>query len=182
MRKRRKKEKEMSSEERKDREGQFVAYLLERMKKDKGFRAVLRRADNETTEYQSWEILSRWCDIEKSWERKPFALVAASLARNAPDKDGVALLGEALDRAYTDSSGTRGREHGAAQARLRRVLACRSSEEVLKILRSMLRLISSREVLINHAKLLNELLWFDRSGEKIKLRWAQQFYGKGEER
>jgi CRISPR system Cascade subunit CasB len=166
----------------KNREEQFVGYLFEKMKTDKGFRAPLRRADNEATEYQSWEILSRWCDIEKPWERKAFALIAASLARNAPEKDGEVFLGEALDKAYTDASGNRGRDQAAAQARLRRVLACRDGEELGKILRSVLKLISSRGVLINHSKLLNELLWFDRSGERIKVRWAQQFYGKREEK
>ncbi|MDY0145222.1 MAG: type I-E CRISPR-associated protein Cse2/CasB, partial [Kiritimatiellia bacterium] len=49
----------------------FVEYVLQRMEDDTGFGAALRRADNPATDYQAWEHLARWCDLDKAWERLP---------------------------------------------------------------------------------------------------------------
>ena len=71
-------------------EENFVAYVLERIHKmnDRGFAAKLKKADNEATEYQSWEILTSWADIERKNERRAFGLIGANLARSKRDADG----------------------------------------------------------------------------------------------
>jgi len=152
----------------------FVEYVLERMKNDSAFGAALRRADNPDTESQSWEYLARWCDIDKVWERRPFATVAAALARAKPKIDGFLGIGKAIATCYED-----GNKSDSAKSKLRRLLACNSIEEACVILRSLLSLVSSRGVHLCYGQLLNELVYFG-DGERIKVKWAVDFYGRRE--
>ncbi|STS83245.1 crispr-associated protein, Cse2 family [Klebsiella pneumoniae] len=60
----------------------FVGYVIERIAKDNGFAARLKRADNPATEYQSWEILAGFgIDLEKEWQRLPYCVIGAALAK-----------------------------------------------------------------------------------------------------
>jgi CRISPR system Cascade subunit CasB len=162
----------METEEKKktSRGGEFASFVIERLKRDTGFGAHLRRADNPATEYQAWEILTAWCDIEKHWERLPFAVIGASLAKGKPEHEGVLPLGKAIAMSYE-----KGNQDDAAKAKLRRLIACTTAVEACMVLRSLLRLIHSRGKNLNHGQLLDQLLFFN---EKTRLRWASDFYGK----
>lgn len=151
---------------------EFVNFALARMSKDTAYGAALRRADNPATEAQAWEYLARWCDIDKDWERRPFATIAAAIARAKPATDGSLGIGKALAACYED-----GNQADPAKARLRRLLACSSVDEACDILRPVLSLIASRHKRLNYGQLLNELLYFG-DGEKTKARWAVDFYGR----
>lgn len=148
----------------------FATFVIERLKQDTGFGARLRRADNPATEYQAWEILAKWCDIEKTWERVPFAMVGAAIAKSKPAHDGSLPLGKAIAYSYE-----KGNQDDAAKAKLRRLIACTTVEESCMVLRTLLRLISARGMHLNYGQLLDQLLFF---GEKTRLRWASDFYGK----
>jgi len=150
----------------------FVSFVIERMKNDAGFGAALRRADNSATEYQAWEYLSKWCDLEKSWERQAFTTIAASLARSKPQKDGGYGVGQAIALSYGDG----GNQSDPAKTKLRRLLACTNTEEACVILRPLLSLVDSRGIKVCYARLLDELLYFN---EKVRIHWATDFYGKG---
>ena len=156
----------------------FVAFILNRCQRDKGEAARLRRADNPATEYQSWETLAAFgIDLEKPWERLPFACIAASLARGKMEQDGSHGIGQALAGCYED-----GNQSDQARARLRRLLACDSVEEACRILRSLLSLTASRgRYPLNHARLLNDLLRFHWRSQEIKAHWAQDFYRRRQE-
>ena len=68
-----------------EREQQFVARVLEQCKKDNGFAARLRRADNPDTEYYALGDLAKLgVNIEDDSQRLPFTLIAAALSRDAP--------------------------------------------------------------------------------------------------
>ena len=71
----------------------FVDYIIERSNNDKAIAAALRRADNPDTEYQSWEILAGFhVDLEKPWQRLPYATVAAAIAKAKIEHNGSRVL------------------------------------------------------------------------------------------
>lgn len=72
-----------------DRAERFVNGVIEQCQEDKGLAARLRRADNPATEYQSWEFLASYgIDLEKEWQRLPFVIVAAALAKAKVKRNG----------------------------------------------------------------------------------------------
>lgn len=161
-------------EVKKSREQQFVQFIIERCKQDKGFAARLRRADNPATEYQSWEILGPWIELDNAWQRLPYATVAAAIARGKVDRNGSLPLGKAIAGAYAEKGSTQYSDQ--AKARLRRLLACDDVQEVCRVIRPVLTLIDSKlGQPLDYSKLLSELRYF---GEKSKIRWAQDFYGQ----
>lgn len=156
----------------------FVDYVLKRQKEDHGFAARLRRADNPATEYQSWEILANFgVDLEKSRQRLPYCTLGAALAKAKPEQDGHLGLGAAIAACYDD-----GAQSDQAKARLRRILACTSIEELCQIIRPVLALIASRGARLDFSLLLQQLLWFSGQGqERVRTRWAQDFYHRRSE-
>jgi len=154
----------------------FVAFVLNRLTHDTAFGAALRRADNPATEYQSWEYLAKWCDLDNTAERTCFATVAAGLAHAKQSAANPSSIGSAIARSYQDGS-----QDDSAKRKLRRLLACDSSVEACQWVRPLLRLAESRGVRVNFSRLLDDLLFFD-VGPKVKERWATDFYGRKEEK
>jgi CRISPR system Cascade subunit CasB len=150
----------------------FVAFVLKRLAQETAFGAALRRADNPATEYQCWEYLASWCDLDNTFERACFATVAAGLARAKQSIDAPSSIGSAIARSYKD-----GNQDDSAKRKLRRLLACDTSQEACQWVRPLLRLAESRGVRINYGRLLDDLLYF---GPKVKERWAMDFYGRKE--
>lgn len=158
-----------------NRETAFVAATIQRCQEDKGLAARLRRADNPATEYQSWEWLAQkpWSvDLEKPWERLPYATIVAAIARAKPNANGSLRLGHAISESFrTDPN----REQ--AKARLRRLLACNDTAEACRILRPTLKLIESRVAQsLDYSRLLKQLRSFHNDAERIRAQWAQEFY------
>lgn len=153
----------------------FVEFVIDRCKQDKGFSARLRRADNPATEYQSWETLGSWVDLDELWQRLPYATIAAAIARAKAEKNGSLRLGQAIALCYTDKIATNENSNNTpGNVRLRRLLACNDVQEVCRVIRPILTLISSKvNEPLDYSQLLSELRYF---GEKSKIRWAQDFY------
>jgi len=158
----------MEKEQRQDRCQAFISYVISRMGDDRAMGAKLRRADNPATEEQSWEYLAPWVNLTHTRERRVFGTVAAALARAKPKADGTLGMGRAIASVYVD-----GAVNPQAKARLRRLLACASSEEACDILRPLLQLVVARGATVGYAQLLRDLLFFS---EKTRERWAQDFF------
>ena len=163
----------MEKEQQKTKGQAFVDYVLGRLENDRGMGARLRRADNPDLEYQSWEYLAGCgVNLENASERKAFALVGAALARDKPKANGRMRMGKAISHAYDDDP-----KNDQAKAKLRRLLACSSTDEACGILRPLLRLVASRGATLNYTQLLMDLIYFS---EKVKVDWANDFFNTSE--
>lgn len=165
--------------EKENKESAFVDYIIRRCQKEKGIRSQLSRADNPSTEYQSWDILAGFhVRLDREEQRLPYALIAAAIARGKIEKNGSLGFGPAIARCYTD-----GNQSDQAKMKLRRLLACDTPAEACRIMRPLISLMFSRGIThLDYAALLKDLLFFhwDTHQIRIKSRWAQDFYSKSE--
>ncbi|MCG9063932.1 type I-E CRISPR-associated protein Cse2/CasB [Laribacter hongkongensis] len=158
-----------------DKAASFVSHILARCQDDKGFAARLRRADNPATEYQSWDLLASFgIALEYEHPRLAYQTVAANIARTKITANGSLALGRAIAACYED-----GNNSDQAKARLRRLLACDDVAELCRILRGQLSLIDSKAGhALDYQRLLRQLLAFHFDAQRVKAQWAQEFYGK----
>lgn len=156
-----------------DKPERFVETVIVKCRKDKGYAAKLKRADNPATEYQCWEILAYFgIDLEKEYQRLPYATTAAGIAKSKAENNGTLTLGQAIASCYED-----GKESDQAKVKLRRILACQDISEVCRILRPVFSLISSRvNQPLDYARILRQLLRFNWYELAVKAQWAQEFY------
>lgn len=160
----------------------FVNYVYEMVhtRQDSGFAAKMKKADNEVTEVQSWELLARWTDLENKKRTRCFSLIGAAVSRSKRHINGDLGLGSALRQSLEETSEI---EKSSAAARLRRILSCQDSLELIRILRSTLRFLESSEIALDYSRLLKELLIYDYDDarERCRARWAMEFFGQKEE-
>ena len=153
-----------------------VHYTIERCRHDNGLAAALRRADNPDTEYQSWEFLAAFVDLDNARKRLPYATVAAAIARAKAERNGSVGIGRAIAECYEDDN-----QSNQAKAKLRRLLACEQVEETCRILRPLLRLVEAKDASrLDYVRLLDDLLSFSFDPQRVKSRWAQDFFRRSE--
>ena len=155
------------------REASFVSSMIRYCDRDKGIAARMRRANNPTTEYQSWELLVGFgIDLERESQRLPHTTIMAAIATSKAPENGYLSLGQAIAKCYVDGS-----DSEQAKSRLRRLLATQDTNEMCRILRPILSLIHSRlSEPLNYEGLLKQMLSFQYDPQKVKARWAQEFY------
>ena len=163
----------MSEAKKPSRNENFIRFVMEKIsQKDNGAVAALKRADNPATEYQCWEYLARFIDIDKDYERLPFAVIGSAIAKAKVEQNGTVKIGQAIARCYEE-----GNQSDQAKAKLRRLLACDTTEEVCRILRSLFSLISSKGgAVLDYVSLLNDLCYYNQYSQRVKSQWAQDFY------
>ncbi len=172
---------------------EFIIDLLDEKNRNNGKRkpgssaasAALKRADNSKTEYQSWEYLAQAervgvrINIENDFERLTYTTIASAMAKAKVEKNGSVRIGEAIARCYDITVDSKGQREFDSQAKmkLRRLLACDTTEEVCRVLRPLFSLIASKaNVQLDYAALLKDLLYFHSDNKNVKSRWAQNFY------
>jgi CRISPR system Cascade subunit CasB len=151
----------------------FVEATIRQCLNNNGLAAALKRADNPATEYQSWEYLAAFSiKLDDDNQRLPYATIAAAIARAKAEHNGKIGIGRAIAFCYED-----GNNSDQAKAKLRRLLACEKLDEVCRILRPLFSLIDAKAgVTLNYARLLSNLLYFEKDSQRIKSQWAQDFY------
>lgn len=158
----------------------FVSEVLQKLQSnDTRFRAELTRADNPATEMQAWPVLAKYCKLETKSQRLSFALIGACMARVRAEEDGTQKFGEALRMCKENPAD----DDDRIERKLRRILACDDTLELVQVLRPILRFVVSQgNVSLNYENLLKEILRFneEKSREYIKLCWASQYYNTPE--
>ena len=162
----------------KEQEKRFLKLVFDNVG-NRSFCALLRHAENPNTALYAMEIFAG-CGIGVEYEKYwlPYATVGASIVRQKLTKDGDLSLGEALRLSFDNDSG-----NAAAIARLKRIVGCDDSVELCKVLRSVLKLIESRNLgqFINYAGLLKQINIFDFNKDFVKLQIVSSFYKKDKE-
>lgn len=149
----------------------FVEYIFRIISNDKGVRALLRRADNETYEWRSWPLIYPMMkDLDNDIKRRSYLLVAAAIAKSGLSHDGNISLGRAF-RLLPDGSD---REFSP---RFMRVLSAEAPGELLDILRPALTFMAGNGISLNYSSVLDDLVSFSFPGRRqnVKTRWAMQF-------
>ena len=157
----------------------FVADVYARIRKDHGYRARLRRALSPALAPEVWGDLTAYMDITRATDRALFTLIGASIALEDTGAPGHLGLGVALRTCGAETVANSETVPDPQVARLRRILRCRTGDELCDVIRPVLALIRSRRPgSLDYARLLDELLSFDVAGEKIKACWVNDFYRK----
>lgn len=154
-------------------DGHFVHSVIRRCAVDRGVASALKKSDNPSTEYMSWDYLATFgINLEFEDSRLPYVTVGAAIARSKPDANGNVSLGKAIAHCYPD-----GNQSNPAKTRIRRLLACSEMAEVCMILRPLFSLISSRTSHpLDYVRLVGQIRRFPHDPEQVKAQWAQEFY------
>lgn len=154
-------------------EAKFVKHVIESCIENQRVAALLRRANNPATEYQSWEFLAGYgINIEVESERLAFSSIAAAIANANIQTNGSLGLGRAIAICYPG-----GNQSDQAKTRLRQLIACDNILEILLLLHPLLILIRCRiSQRLDYVHLLWQLRCFSSSGQQVKTQWAQEFY------
>lgn len=148
----------------------FTAAVIARVKTDTAFRAIMSRADNPTFESAAWEYLIPYCNIENDYERIPFAVIGAAIARIRPETDGNAGIGTAFFSICRDAD-----DRDRQSVRFRRLIACDSPLELGRVIRPILPYLVKNGATVNFTQLLKDLIYWN---PQIRIRWTVQFYNR----
>lgn len=174
-----------SSKSKNDRAENFVNFVMQFcIAENKAALAALKCADNPNKQEKSYDYLSAfYIDCKNPNEFLPYATIAAAIAKTNSKENGHVGIGRAIARCYDtiETSDNKKEIDPQAKIKVRRLLACDSTEEACRVLRSLFSLIESRNIKnINYISLLRDLESFhlDWKRELTKQYWAKDFYNR----
>lgn len=150
---------------------------LRRAQSDRGKMASLRRGLSPATVMDAWPVVaalggqigqpgqSVHLDIAALFATHP----KESNARNFGETCREIALADASDKILPESY----------ERRFRRLLACDHTEDLAGQLRTWVRLAESKRVGVNYEILFDDLVWWNSSADRIRVRWARSFWRSG---
>ena len=169
----------MGSKQEISREVAFVQFVFDSKKNDKGFRSRLRNAVNPLRSRQAWFDVAEFCDLTDERKRQIYLLIGSSIALDEAENNGGLSIGRAVFDSWREKTKIEDADlHSPSVQRMKKILACRNSSEVCRILRPLIRLVQSRKVGdLDYASLLKDLNNFDFDPDRVKAKWAKDFFG-----
>jgi CRISPR system Cascade subunit CasB len=140
----------------------FVSYILKAIKYDIH---KIKKADNEDLQFMAWEHLSKFIDLNNERDSCCYSLIAANIARSKRTSDTELSIGSVIKIIYKNEN--------TAKQKLKRILDCDSSIEVCGWLKQLLHNAAEKNISINYARLLDDLIYFN---DNVKKKWAMDFF------
>ena len=137
-----------------------VLALLRSLKNDRGAMANLRCALVPARRHRAWPLLARVGGIDD-----PIAETVAALYAYHPEETTAGNLGDTCRQL----AGT----HTSFDGRFRRLLAC-DRDELCERLRPVVLAAKAKGIRVNYQTLVEDLCWW---GDRVRVRWAQAFWG-----
>jgi CRISPR type I-E-associated protein CasB/Cse2 len=153
------------------RAARFLA-ALRRAQSDRGKMASLRRAASPATERQAWPVIHH---LGEDIRNAAALTIGALFAQHPKEDDSVFSFGATCRRIATDN----GREREIPESferRFRRLLACDSVADVTGQLKPWIRFAAAKGIGVNYERLFNDLAYWEKSSEEIRIRWAVGFW------
>ena len=135
---------------------------------DRGHAAALRRWWSPATEYQAFPSLGRLGALG-DWRRSTVAALHAVHGQQQENGPGIGqaalLLGDRKDG-----------EH-PYDRHFRRLLAARTPEDLQSQLHRLVKRLRNEGIALDYIRLLRDLrFWSADEGQKVKVRWAMEFW------
>ncbi len=151
----------------------FIGYLSN-LREDRGALAALRRGLGQPpgTVASMYPYVVRWLPKKgHAWQEAAYYMVAALFAYH-PAAGGVGNMGDHFAR-VRDPKG----DNTAVERRFTLLLAAHP-DDLAFYLRQAVSFLRSREVPVNWAQLLTDILAWDHPDRYVQQQWARSFWGR----
>ena len=153
---------------------------LESLKENRGAMADIRRGFSRTSGYRAWPWIAAWCNLDNDRDRGITQYVAAAYATH-PLNIADGNLGTVF-RGIAFGSGAGKSALASFDSLFRRFLACHSALEVCRLLPGLIRAAKARGIPVNYRELYKNLYYWSGKGiERVRARWAREYWGRQEE-
>jgi len=158
----------------------FLAELSGYVKREEhGPLADLRRGFSKTTEHRAWPYLAKYCDLTSARQRAIWQTIGAGFAtiRESENVDnlGHTMRGLAIGERKGKSEQTEALK--SFDGRFRRLLTCRTPEQVCEHLPGIIRAASRKGVGVNFRQLFWDLMSWNSDKRDIRVEWAAAYWG-----
>jgi len=159
---------------------QFLARLQQFVERDdRGALADLRHGFSPGTEHRAWPYIATLCDLTNDKQRHIWLTIAAGFATHKGTDPQAGNMGTTL---YKLAQGLPGESKEDAlksfDARFRRLLTCDNAIELCERLRSIIRAAERKGITIDYEQLFWDLQNWSKPEKKVKIRWAQSYWGQ----
>lgn len=147
--------------------------------KERGPLADLRRGLSETTEHRAWPYLAAWCYLTNDTDRAIWRTIGAGFATLQTSE----ASGNMGDTMHWLAIGDRRKKSERLDAltsfdgRFRRLLTCRTAEEVCRHLPGIIRAAKNKDVGVNFRQLYWDLVNWEKEKPDVKVQWASAYWG-----
>ncbi len=156
-------------------------------REDRGMLAALRRGLSEATEHYAWPYLAPYCNLSDPEQRIIWLTIAGAAAILAPaglvrekSEVGVGNMGATMrELAVGDERKKDEVEKRLAtfESRFRRLLTCRTVEELCRHLVGIFRAAAAKNKPVNLVQLYSDLQrWESPQEADVRVEWAQGYW------